>query len=364
MRRYKMSGEDKLFRDLQIHLDKQTIGFPATESGSDLRLLKQLFPPNQAKMAMTLTYKYETLEQIYERAKKSDISIEELESGLDETAKRGVIGRRKKDGKKQYRNIPYIVGMGEAGAHNPTPEFIKAAEDYSNDRLFWGAFLSTKVPQMRTIPIEKSIPVQHTIGSYDEIRNLIAATDSFVILECVCRKGAERRGEPCKVTSRKETCMGFGEGAQNAIEIGIGRPISRDEALDIIRKNEEDGLVLQPSNAQGPGFICSCCGCCCGILRLHKAIPNPVNYWATNYYAEVNHDLCTGCGICEERCQTGAMSLDDEKAISTVDLSRCLGCGNCVVACPEEAIELRKKDTEKIPPLTVEDMFEVIMAHK
>ena len=73
---FKMSTEDKLYRDLQIHLDDQTIGFPSTESGSDIRLLKQIFPSEQAKVAILLTYQYEPLEMIHERASNKGISIE------------------------------------------------------------------------------------------------------------------------------------------------------------------------------------------------------------------------------------------------------------------------------------------------
>jgi len=360
-----MNTEDKLYRDLQIHLDEQTIGFPATESGSDIRLLKQLFHPKEAETATLLTYKYEALEQIHERGKKMGKSIEEIERGLDKIAKRGVIGYREKNGVKQYRNIPYIVGMLEAGLHKPTPEFIAAHIDYSETGAFFKDFINTEIPQMRTIPIEKSIKVEHRIGSYDEITNIIKTTEEpIAILECVCREGAERRGEPCKQTSRKETCMVFHDGAKNLIERGHARQLNKEEALDIIRKNEEENLVLQPSNAQGPDFVCSCCGCCCGILRVHKAVPNPVDIWATNFYAEVNPDLCTGCGTCEESCQTGAMILDEEEGISVVDLTRCLGCGLCVSSCSDEAVVLQKKEMEVIPPQTGEKMFEVIMSNK
>ena len=357
--------EDKLYRDLQRHLDEQTIGFPATTSGSDLRLLKQLFKPEQAEMAMMLTYRYRSLEQIQERAKKGGKSIKEIERILDETAARGVIGHRKKDGKKQYRNIPYMIGILEGAFRHPTPELISAHTEYSKDRLFWKAFLGTKVPQMRTIPIEQSITIKHHVGTYDEIRKIVEATvDPIVIVECLCRNGAEKRGEPCKQTSRKETCMALRDGARNLLEAGRGRHITKEEALEILRKNQEEGLVLQPSNAQGPDFICSCCGCCCGILKLHKAVPNPVGFWATNFYAEVNPGLCTACGVCVEKCQTGAMKLDGEKEIPGVDLTRCLGCGLCVASCPADAIELRKKEREVIPPPTGEEMMEVIMTNK
>lgn len=360
-----MNAENKLYRDLQKHLDEQTIGFPKTESGSDIRLLKHLFHPKEAEMAMLLTYKYEPIEKIEERGKKIGQSIEEIERVLDRTARRGMIGYREKDGVKQYRIIHYAYGMLEVALLNPTPEFLKAHKEYSEEGTFWKEFLSTKVPQMRTIPIEKSINIEHHIGSYDEIRNIIETTeDPIVTLECVCRKGAERRGAPCKQTTRKETELAFHDLAKHFIHSGHGREVSKEEALKIIRKNEEENLVLQPSNAQGPDFVCACCGCCCGILRLHKEIPKPVDIWATNFFAEVNTDLCTGCGTCVESCQTGAMKMDEKEGISVVDLMRCLGCGLCVSSCPEEAIVLQKKEKQVIPPQTGEELNEVIMSHK
>ncbi|MFX1453041.1 MAG: ATP-binding protein [Promethearchaeota archaeon] len=365
-----MSKNDDIYRELQIHLDKQTVGFPATKSGSDIQLLKQLFPPEQAKIAIMLTYKYNSISEIHERAKKFGISIEELERILNETASRGIIGYRNKDGVKQYRNIPYIVGMSEAAAFSPSPELFKAMEAYSNDRLFWISFIRSKIPQMRVIPIEQSITPEHHISTYDEIENIIKTTeDPIVIISCICRMGAKNRGEPCEKTSRTQTCMGLRDGARNVIESGRleqlgGREITKEEALEILGKNEEDGLILQPSNAQEPNFICSCCGCCCGILKLHKAVPNPVSFWASNFYSTIDSELCDGCGICVDCCQVEAITLDEEKGFSIVDLTRCLGCGNCVPYCPNEAIELQKKENETVPPQTGEDMVEIIVTSK
>jgi NAD-dependent dihydropyrimidine dehydrogenase PreA subunit len=360
-----MSTEDKIYRDLQIHLDEQTVGFPATESGSDIRLLKSLFQPDQAEMATMLTYRYESLDEISKRSEKIGKSIEEVERVLDESARRGMIGFKEQNGEKKYRNIPLIVGFGEAGAHNPTPEFGAAIAEYFADGTFWRDFINSPVPQMRTIPIEQIITPEHHVGTYDEIKHIIeTTTDPIGILPCVCRRGSERRGDPCKITSRTDTCMVFHEGAVNLINSGGGREISKDEALEILRKNGEEGLVLQPSNTKGPDFICSCCGCCCGILQLHKAIPNPAEIWATNFFASVDSDLCTGCETCVESCQVNAMTIDDENEISVVDLARCLGCGNCAKDCPEEAIELRKKETDVIPPIDTEELFEVIVTQK
>jgi Na+-translocating ferredoxin:NAD+ oxidoreductase subunit B len=362
----RMDSDDKIYRNLQVHLDKQTIGFPETKSGSDIDLLKQLFTPEQAEVVMLLAYRFESLVQIMERAEKTGRSIADTERLLDETAARGVIGRREKDGTKEYKTIPYVVGMIEGAALNATPELIAAHIKYSGDGLFWRDFINTTIPQMRTIPVQKSITPKHQIGNYDEIRMIIETTvDPIVVLECVCRKGAEKGGAPCKRTSRTETCMALRDMAKNIVKTGtIGRRISKEEALDILQKNQDDGLVLQPSNAQAPDFICSCCGCCCGLLKLHKFIPNPVDHWATNFFAEVNLELCLGCSSCEERCQAAALKMNQASQVMTVDLSRCLGCGLCIEACPEGALELRKKQTEVVPPPTMEETMEVIMSNK
>jgi ferredoxin len=159
--------------------------------------------------------------------------------------------------------------------------------------------------------------------------------------------------------------MALGEVAKLLAESGnLGRVISKEEALDIMQKNQDEGLVLQPSNTLAPDAVCSCCGCCCGLLKIQKMIPNPVSHWATNFFAVVDAELCTGCGECETRCQVSAMKLDDDKKIATVDLTRCLGCGLCVESCPVNAIELHNKATETVPPPTPEEMMEVIMANK
>jgi len=361
-----MKSEDRLYRELQRHLDKETIGFPETPSGSDIELLKQLFTPEEAAVTALLTFRYEPVEQIQERGEKSGRSREDTERLLDQVAAKGIIGYRKKDGVKQYRTIPYLVGMAEGALLHPSPGLAAAHMNYLKDGAFLGKFVSTKIPQMRTIPVGKSITPVHNIGNYDEIRQLILASPGpIVIFDCVCRKNAALAGNPCKNTSRKETCMALGDIAEVVIESGrLGRQISKEEALETLQQNQDDALVLQPSNSQEPGFICSCCGCCCGLLQLHKALPNPLSHWATNFFAQVNAELCTACGVCEERCQAGALKMTEGDTCPAVDLTHCLGCGLCVVACPTEAITLKQKATETVPPRTGEEMMEYIMANR
>ena len=82
-------------------------------------------------------------------------------------------------------------------------------------------------------------------------------------------------GEPCRATRRKDTCFATGSLAEAALRNGIGRRISRDESLSILEENQKEGLVLQPSNSETAEFICSCCGCCCGMLACRKACRSP-----------------------------------------------------------------------------------------
>jgi Pyruvate/2-oxoacid:ferredoxin oxidoreductase delta subunit len=152
--------------------------------------------------------------------------------------------------------------------------------------------------------------------------------------------------------------------AQAVRRSGIGREIKLDEALSILEKNQKQGLVLQPSNTEKAEFICSCCGCCCGMLGMHKTLPKPVDFWASNFYAVVDTDACDGCGNCEKRCQVGAASVSEKKQQSSVDLNRCIGCGVCIPTCPKKAMSLQKKPTEVKPPQTREDLYDIIMAHK
>ena len=100
------------------------------------------------------------------------------------------------------------------------------------------------------------------------------------------------------------------------------------------------------------------------MLNIHKTLPKPVDFWASNYYAAVDTDLCEGCGNCEKKCQVGAVKVSEKTQKTAVDLSRCLGCGLCTSVCPTKAIALNKKTKEVVPPKDREELYDIIMAKK
>lgn len=357
--------EDRAYVRLQKHLDRQAVGFPATKSGAEIRILKHIFTPREAEIATCLSYKLEPLETVFERARAWVGSPAELAAVLEEIEKKGGIETRMKDGGKYYCNPPFIVGMYEFQAGRLTPEFLRDAEEFTSDRKFGIEFLSTELPQMRTIPVGRSIRPQNHVSTFDQVMALLQQAEGpFAIIECICRRKKALEGKPCKITDRKETCLGIGNMAEAAVRGGAAREISREEACAIIELNQKEGLVLQPSNTGQADFICSCCGCCCGMLTMHKMLPRPLDFWVANFHAEVEPSLCDGCGMCAKRCQVNAVSVAAKGRPAVVNLNRCIGCGLCVPTCPKKAMSLRNKPAEVVPPATREELYDIIMAHK
>ncbi|MBN2076254.1 MAG: 4Fe-4S dicluster domain-containing protein [Dehalococcoidales bacterium] len=354
-----MSNTDTIYTELQKHLDKQAVGFPATKSGVEISILKELFTPEQASLAIHLSFEPRTVNEIHANVHDNSLSPERVERLLRKMVINGAIGVVEKDDDNCYYLMPLLIGVVEWHGGRATSQFWVDFSKYLAEG-YGKAYATTKVSQMRTIPVQKSLSAEHKVTTYDQVRDIIANTDGPIsIAQCMCREGAKSRGEPCKVTSRTETCMSFGDWAHHFMKLGA-KEISKEEALEIIRQNEEDGLVLQPTNYQKLDFICSCCGCCCGVLKIQKMLPNPAAFWAHNFYAEVDMELCTACGICAEKCQVDAATIDEQNGYATINLDRCIGCGNCVANCPSEAMQMKKVEVETAPPEERTDLYRIL----
>ena len=364
-RRLILESNDQVYYKLQKHLDSQPVGFPATKSGSEIRILKHIFSPREAEITSHLSYKFESARDIFIKTQAIVKDVAALETILQRVMKNGGIEIKTINGVQHYRCVPLVIGMYEFQQQRLTMEFIENFNEYTSDRAFGVEFLSTKLPQVRTIPIQKSLQPVYDAATYDEISCLLDESDGpFTIFECICRKKMALEGNPCKVTERKETCLGIGEMGQVLAGKDSGRSISKDEAITIIEENQKEGLVLQPSNAKEIDFVCSCCGCCCGLLNIHKNLPKPLNFWATNYYAVIDADTCKGCGICESKCHVDAITVSKQYEYVIVDNERCIGCGVCISSCATNSISLEKKPKQTEPPRNRGELLDIIMENK
>jgi Pyruvate/2-oxoacid:ferredoxin oxidoreductase delta subunit len=355
-----MQDNEGIYRDLQQHLDKMPIGFPATEDGSDIKVLKAFFTPQQAELATLLNFIPVSLKKIYSQIKKSGISLEETQEKLDAMVEKGLIFKEvnPKTNKISYGNLPYAIGFYENQVNRLTKGMAQASEDYGERfiREFLGE--DTGIPQMRTVPINKAISHENVIMNYDNARKILENVEGpYAVAPCVCVQSKDLIGIKCK-HDWLERCM---VNSQDYLDKGNAREITKEEAFKILGRAEEEGLVIQPGNSKSTNGFCICCGCCCGILSHAKKLESPARLFASNFFAEIDKLQCTGCGTCADFCPMEAIILDD---VSSINRERCIGCGVCVSKCPSKAIHLRNKEKSIVPPETYEDLMIKIATKK
>ncbi|MEO0249855.1 MAG: 4Fe-4S binding protein [candidate division WOR-3 bacterium] len=344
-----------VYERLAKHLDKLPAGFPRSASGVEIRILRRLFSPEEAELALHLTLIPEETRVI---ARRAAIPLEQASGRLEEMAKKGLIlGIQRKGEPPLYMAQQFVVGFWEAQVNKLDRELVEDFEAYLPtlfDLKSWG-----KAPQMRTIPVKQSISVEREVMPYERAEELVRAKESFAVSNCICRQEHHILGKGCD--KPMESCLTLGMAAETVVRTGRGRAITREEALEILMRAEEAGLVLQPANAKDPLFICTCCGCCCGVLRSLKRDPRPASVVASPFHASLNVDTCSGCGTCIERCQMEAIRLDEDKAV--LNLDRCIGCGLCVSRCPTNSLSLvRKSDQPHVPKDIVDTSVRMLRA--
>ena len=335
---------DGVYEKLREHLDSLPMGIPKTESGAEIKLLKKLFSEEEAKMACRMTLMPETVEQIAKRLSRSPQEIADFLYGM---SKKGLLMRYKSGGKTIYMSAMFIVGIFEYQVGTLDKEFVDLAHQYAKEAMHQ-AMIAPDTPQLRVVPVHESLDATLEIAPYDELRKILSSQRVIALAECICRKMRGIAGAPCHAPL--ESCLVFGAIGEFYIENGIARQITLNEAFEVLKRNESAGLVPSPANAQKVGGMCSCCSCCCELLKAIKLDACPSRKVKSNYFARVDEQICIGCEICLDRCQMEAIKMLDEKA--SIDLDRCVGCGLCVTTCPPESLSLVHKSPGElyVPP--------------
>ncbi len=357
-----------VYERLATTLDGLANGFPRTESGVELRILGRVFTRDEAEVAAALTGRPAAAAEVARRAGLEAAATQETlarlaERGLVWTATHGAGDATAADGAgdataaadgagdataaadgPRYRLAPFIVGLYEAHMHDTRdPEFARLVEQY----LTGGGAIGIMSPQPaihRVVPARAATETEWVLP-YDDVRAILETATSFRLEECVCRIQQDELGTR-RCDFPLESCLWFSFAESAHVEGAL----SREQALAALDEAERIGLVHTVSNvAAGIGYVCNCCGCCCGLLR-------GINDWGiaqsvaqANYYAEIDAETCTACGTCQERCQVGAIAAADD-GVRVVERERCIGCGLCVTGCPDEAANLRRKPEDEIVP--------------
>ena len=337
---------EKIYTSLAKVLDTLPNGFPATDSGVEIKLLKRIFRPQDAELFCDLRLNFETAQQISERTGRP---LEGLEEHLSEMKDRGQVFGIDLGGIKMFKMVPWAFGIYEFQLPHMDRELAEMCEEFGE--VYGKQFFSKKPQLMQVIPIEKEIPNKQQSLAYEQVSNIIENSQSFAVFDCVCKKEKHVLGDGCD--KPLEICTGYAPIPGVFDDSDHARAITKTEAYAVLNKAEEAGLVHLTWNVEsGHFFICNCCGCCCGVLRsINEMGINASEVINSYYFAQIDPDECTVCGICrDERCQVNAIEEGDD-AYEIIP-EKCIGCGLCVTTCPSEAISLIRKQPEDItlPP--------------
>jgi len=349
---------DNIFRRLQERLDLFSMGFPATTSGIELKILRYLFSEDDAAMFLALSHSLETPESVAERLGQP---LDEVATRLDDMAERGLLFRLKKETGSRYGTIPFVHGLFEFQVKDLKRDLAEMVEQYFEEG-FDHAMQKGADYFLRPIPVHQSIDARHHVASYDDALTILKNKPRIVVAECICRKRTDVVGKGCG--KPMEACFMFGSMGQYYLDRDMGREVSLEEATAIMDQCREAGLVTQPATAQNPTGMCNCCSDCCGVLTALNKHPRPVELVIANHLAQVVSEDCTGCETCLDRCQMGALAMTDEDT-ARVNPDRCIGCGLCVVSCPTEAILLQPKaeEDQRVPPTSMAEQM-MLLAQK
>ncbi len=342
-----------LYRRMQERLDSYSVGFPATESGVEIEILKKLFSENEAELFLALSPALEKPEDIASRLGRP---VEELAEKLEEMASRGLLFRLNKNGEKKYAAAAFIHGIFEFQLTRIDHELAELVNRYLDEGLD-KSIIGVKGTFLRTIPIAQSIPAQHHVASFNDAVEILRRAGKIALAGCICRKSKDLVSNSCGAPL--EVCFLFGSMGQYYIDNQMAWEVDVEEAIKIVAIAQEAGLVTQPATSANPSGMCNCCGDCCGVLASIKRAENPGDLVYSNNYALVDAEQCVECGECVEHCHMEAINMSDDGPAEILE-HRCIGCGVCVPRCSSEAINLHLKPEEKRLPLP-QNSFEQMM---
>lgn len=359
--------------------------FPVNET--TVSIIKKVVGEDEEELDFICAFKERPSQTVDELKKTTGLEEEKIAQLGSSLARKGLIfNQPNSKGVMVYRLLPLMnVGLMEYRFMKPL-EFTE--EDRELARLFTQLVEEVKaglkanyenlkkiLPQLpptdRTVAIKerdgmkkiKVVPVGRALETPREVilhsktvEDIINKFDDIAVGYCFCRQKRMALGEACEHNAPLENCFTFGKSAKHTISQGFARRVTREEALEILRRAEEAGLVhkaFHPNSQMDKPetSICNCCKDCCDTFRMWREGAFPLINM-THYISEIDTSLCSACGLCVEKCPTDAIQMEEDGLPHRRE-ELCIGCGVCARFCPEEAIYLREFDrrVQLLPPL-------------
>jgi Pyruvate/2-oxoacid:ferredoxin oxidoreductase delta subunit len=344
------------YRDLLSRLDRGTVALPEPDDERARQglqdVLEILYTPEEAALASRLPVRPTSLEKL---AARLGVEAGALQARLEPMCDRGVVMDlvNPRTGKRVYMLSPPIVGFFEYSlmrAHDAIPKkrMAEALHAYTHgDPAFAREAFGRDTVIGRALVDEGGLADElPDVLAWERASEVVGGARRWAVSLCVCRHKAEHLGAPCDAPM--DNCLSLNGGAEFVIRRGFGREIERAEAVDLLARARERGLVQIADNVKSrPAFVCNCCGCCCeqlqAVSRWGMAAVNP-----SGFVPRHDDAACAGCSRCARACPVGAIAMEPRREAGQrknalaprIDEARCVGCGVCAGACHKDALEL------------------------
>jgi ferredoxin len=355
---------EELYAKLRDRFNSLAFGYGPSKAGDELVMIKRFFTPEDAEHLLEMPVGCFFGPADYAKATNHDVT--EAEKILEDMSLRGLIYRRRRDNEPYaYRVVPMAHGVLEFNVDALAEDIQTGKADWLSSygqhaHEVWGKqwFGEADTPFFRAVPVNSKLVSNGEVLPYDDAEELIRSHQVFAVSKCLCRVNTAGLGgfnDP-----RKEVCLAFDDMARYYMDVGIGREISMQDALDIINESIERGFCIHVANSKESEVMCSCDVNICGLLQMSKAFGGSAAKHVSHYVAETNPEKCTICGLCVEKCPAKACGIEGKT--STTDEIGCVGCGQCVNFCKAGARKLVMRRQEDILPLndTLFDTYTVI----
>ena len=206
---------EEVYKRLAKHLDDLPVGFPATESGVELRILQRMFTPEEAEVALGLKMMLEPVSTIAERLSRDE---EGLASILESMTQKGLVFKSTRGDTQQYMAAQFMPGIWGSQVNDLDENIVKDFHEYSP--YLEREWVDLKTKWIRTIPIRQSISAEMQIMPYEDAERIIQSQSKIAVAPCVCRQEQKVAGAGCDKPI--DNCLFFSGGVIS----------TRKEALD------------------------------------------------------------------------------------------------------------------------------------
>jgi len=346
-----------VYYQLAETIERNPFGIPRVKgeiSEAFIDFLSLIYTPAEAELGRHLNVypMFKTAAQIADHANRDLDEVKAILDGIH--AKYAAMGLPQND-QHALPTMFYIFNF-----HNRYPEIrendLDAAALYQKffiEEGFYHRYENSDegTPVFRTIPIDRSIEVEQKVMTSEEAHERINSldTDFVALVPCPCRTRTEKMGiRECHDKFPIGACIIPGDNGRKFVELGLGKGVTKEQAIKYMDEMQEAGLVINSDNSLAPDpiVICLCCGCCCSQMKGRTRWGNLKAILPASFIPVAGDD-CIKCKKCAKRCLVDALAIDEAAGKMVVDPEKCIGCGICTLRCSKDTLKLHRYERKK-----------------